>query len=248
MKAIFLAICFLVLAGFGPINMGGGVDDVVGGSSFTDCATDGGSMIYCQDFEATGGGNPSGETPAMTSSFGPNCDYATAPAPLHGAQSCFRNTSGNIADESAHTAISGQAWWQFITHVPTGAAPANFSSFFRPRIGTTNTSFRVVYNNFSDPTFDLVLYCDGSTFATTSSALSTGTTYVVKITWSTTDGVGELFACPYDPSTDNPFDSCTTSLASCNGSDGQAGPDGWRIESNPMIVDAVLISSTDLSP
>lgn len=251
MKRLLLIAILPLLCAWPSVNIGGGVP-VAGGNVFNDCGDyDGAAMLYCQDMETTGGGNPSGESPAMDSSFGPDCDYATSPAPLDGSQSCYRNASGRIWDTSSHTAITGQGWWQFLLHVP--ATPTDGNRVFRAKVSTSDTFPNLQFANVSGSNYDLQLFCDGTfgggTNVVSTSTFTTGTTYLVKFEWNSADATGELFVCAYDPGSDNPFDSCTTSEGTCDGNHTLMGdPDGWLTENSAIIIDDVFVSDYDLSP
>lgn len=250
--AAALLICLTIGdadAGFRVFVARGGAGSS-GGPSFTDCATDGGSMLYCQDFEATGGGNPDAETPAMTTSFGPNADYATTPAPFEGAQSA-RRTSGLLEDVSAWTATTGQHWIQFVISIDSGAG--NFQDVFRSKRSTTNGAPSLLNSNIDGSTYNLWLFCNGDFDAgenvVGSSALNFGDAYTVKIDWDESNEEGELFACPFTPGVTDPFAPCTTSQGTCNGEGVDlAGMDGFIFSNVNMTVDVIFFSTSDLSP
>lgn len=233
---------------FGP-GLASGSAGGGGGATFTDCGDyDGDPMLYCQDMETTGGGNPVDEVPSMTSSFGPDCDYTTTV--LDGAQSCYRNASGGISDVSAHTAISGQGWWQFLLNVP--ATPTNNNRVLRAKVDAGDSFPQTTFANVSGSDYDIQFWCDGSfsggTNVVSTSTFTVGTTYIIKFEWNSADATGELFVCEYDPGTDNPFDSCTTSEGTCDGDHTLMGdPNGWLTENSAIIIDDIFVSDYDLS-
>lgn len=245
MKKLLPLLIFL-LCGWPSANMGVNVAAVGGGGGFTDCATDGASMDYCQDFEEPGGGNPGGEVPAMSADFNDtNCDYTPA---IDGSESCERGVSGRITDQSAFTAISGQSWWQFLLNTP--ATPTDFNLVFSSMNSTSNVYPRVLYSSASGSNYKMTLFCDGSfsmgTNDETTSTFTTTTDYLVKMEFNTTDGTGSLYVCAYGT---DPFDSCAgTAEATCDGADGATSQDGWMVENSNLIIDDVFVSTTDLSP
>lgn len=230
-----------VVAGPRPRAGGGGG----GGAVFNDCGDyDGVAMAYCQDFEATGGGNPSGESPAMTSSFGPNADYTGYV--LDGAQSAQIVASGTLADASAWTGISGDTWIQWLYRYEGGAA--NFNPLIRFTIAGSSGYPQVVFSSISSPNYKMFMSCDaGSTFES-SGTFAEDTDYIVKIRFNNSDETGELFVCAYDPGSDNPFDACTTSQGTCDGAGAAvSAPDGYNDVFYGSVWDDIFVSDYDLS-